>query len=118
MVSRLETARSVLDECCYFTENDALEEEISELEERVSELVEEPEKVTEINPPKKPISVPPTTDGEVYESWLDTLEESEGEDSKSSTTGRTSGSVRESRLRVPPTTDGEVYESWLDTLED
>ncbi len=118
VISKLKTARSALDECCYFTENEILEEEISEIENRVTDIIKSPEEAPETSGPNKRIRVPPTTDKEVYERWLNTLSESDAEKTTHhrKSTSTSSNSEREKTLRVPPTTEDEIYKRWLETL--
>ena len=64
-LEKLETARSALDECLFFTDNEDLKREISQLADHVSKIIG---KLT----PKPPPRLPPSTDEEVYKRWLRT----------------------------------------------
>jgi len=65
IVAKLETVHTALNECVYFTSDEDLKREILDLANQISQIID---KLT----PKPPPRLPPTTDEEVYQRWLET----------------------------------------------
>lgn len=65
IVAKLETVHTALDECIYFASDADLKREILDLANQISQIID---KLI----PKPPPRLPPTTDEEVYQRWLET----------------------------------------------